>query len=143
MVLDDLSSVLDSPIQTLTDSIQDPIHEFTTIHDLIDAYSVFSTRLRNLLRTVGTSDSSKYATPLRANSATLTDVICRDIACVLPDSFASPQNSYLDQSSYDDDSNHSVDDPEDEVDSSMLCCHALRVAVDICAIPCVLACLTG
>ncbi|KAF9054214.1 armadillo-type protein [Panaeolus papilionaceus] len=142
MVLDDLSSVLDSPIQTLADSIQDPIHEFTTIHDLIDAYSVFSTRLRNLLRTVGTSDSSKYATPLRANSATLTDVICRDIACVLPDSFASPQNSYLDQSSYDDDSNHSVDDPEDEVDSSMLCCYALRVAADICAIPCVLACLT-
>ncbi|PPQ70537.1 hypothetical protein CVT24_000292 [Panaeolus cyanescens] len=135
-------SFLESPIETLTESIQDPVHESITVHDLIDAYNLFSTRLRHILPIIVNSDISPLLSPLQNNSAIVTDAICRDVTCVLPSSFATQQESDPELPYFEDDSSDSIDEPEDETDTSLLCCQALRMAADVCAIPCVMACLT-
>lgn len=119
-----------SPIRTLTLSIKDPGHECISIHDLVEAYNVLSTRIRSLNRQL--DEASPLMSVFKERSSDITYCLGRDIRRILPNPFKeqSFQHSFVGHSYFTDDSS---DDEEIQLltENDLLCQHALRFASDL------------
>ena len=119
----------DSPIRTLCESINDPGGLFISVHDLMEAYSVLSTRLRVIFNE---ATCTTLPTPCLAGfhefSSDITQCISRDIQRPLPSPFDSQQDfsSYLDYDAATD-----LEELQLTMDNISLCHYALRIASDI------------
>lgn len=119
-----------SPIRTLTLSIKDPGHECISIHDLVEAYNVLSTRIRSLNRQL--DEASPFMSVFKERSSDIAYCLGRDIRRILPNPFKeqSYQHSFVGHSYFTDDSS---DDEEVQLltENDLLCQYALRFASDL------------
>jgi len=119
-----------SPIRTLTLSIKDPGHECISIHDLVEAYNVLSTRIRSLNRQL--DEASPFMSVFKERSSDIAYCLGRDIRRILPNPFKeqSYQHSFVGHSYFTDDSS---DDEEIQLltENDLLCQHAIRFASDL------------
>lgn len=117
-----------SPIQTLSESINDPGQDWITTHDLVEAYNVLSNRIRAHIQDILIVD--KPLPPLaifKAQSSLIAECICRDLERLLP----SPFESQLAGRSFYSDRSLSSDEVYIATNNATLCCHALRLMTDI------------
>jgi hypothetical protein len=127
---------LNSPLETLLESIDDPESEHISLHDLTEAYNILSNRIRSQMRVILEASQPLPAfNPLKQNSPQLTQSLRRDIRRALIDpSSTSRASSSLENSLL---SNSQVS--EDEIkyarDLSSLCHHTLRFLSLVFTVP--------
>lgn len=125
---------LDSPIRTLCESIKDPGALRISIHDLMEAYAVLSTRIRIILNqdTCTTGLPIHSLAGLAEFSLEIMNCISRDIQRPLPSPFDSqPQQNSSSYLYYD--AATDLEDIQITMDNISLCHYALRFASDIFA----------
>lgn len=124
-----------SPLETIIESLDDQ-YDPISLHDITEAYNVFSVRIRSHIQSILQGNHTYPAfTAIKENSSKLIRALRRDIRR----SLVKPTSEY-----------HrvfSIDDPyvsderlnEDEIqlarNSSSLCHHALRLASDVLSFP--------
>ena len=131
-----------SPIRTLTLSIKDPGHECISIHDLVEAYNVLSTRIRTL--NLQLDEAPPFASVFKERSSDIAYCLGRDIRRILPDPFKeqSYQHSFVGHSYF---TNDSSDDEEIQLltENDLLCQYALRFASDLFNLRAIHSCFAG
>jgi hypothetical protein len=123
---------LSSPLDTILESMRDPNLRYVSLHDLIEAYSVFSSRIRAQLRVIIQANHPLPAlAPLKEHSSVLARALTRDIRHVLID----PSNGLRrtppsGESMF---THISMTDHEIQYarDLTILCHHALRFLSDV------------
>lgn len=133
-----------SPLETLLGSLENPDDDIT-VHDIIDAYSLFSSRLRSQIRTFlrGGEENSTPFTPIRDASSQLMQVLRRDVRRVLID----PSYEYARLTSCDE--SYSMSQSIDRrwlqfaKDLALLSHSALRLVSEIFAFPSFLSLFPG
>ncbi|GLB45466.1 hypothetical protein LshimejAT787_2300260 [Lyophyllum shimeji] len=122
------SSYLSSPIETLLESLDDHDLEYITSHDITEAYSTLSTRIRSQARAILRPDRTLPAlVPIREHAASIARALRRDIRRALVDPIhhtrksSSPFGSYYTEMA--------ITDHETQYarDVTTLCHHSLRV----------------
>ncbi|KJA24353.1 hypothetical protein HYPSUDRAFT_200581 [Hypholoma sublateritium FD-334 SS-4] len=125
---------LDSPIRTLCESVKDPGALFISIHDLMEAYNILSTRIRTILNqdTCITGLPIPSLAGIAEFSSEIMHCISRDIQRTLPSPFDSqPQQDSSSYVYYD--ASPDLGDIQMTTDNISLCHYALRFASDIFA----------
>jgi hypothetical protein len=139
-----MSSVyLSSPLDTILESMHDPHLCHISLHDLIEAYSVLSARIRARLRLIVQANHPLPALePLKENAFLLARALARDIRRALIDPSNGLQITHLGESFF---TNVSITDHEIQYarDLAILCHHALRFLSDVFAFKALYSLFTG
>lgn len=127
-------SYLLSPLETLSESIQDPGYEHITLHDITESYSILSIRIRAEMKDVLSANEPPPALAvMKTHASDLAECLDRDIRLALASPFSrEPSPPAL--SFYTDDLLRE-DELQNAVDLATACHHALRLLSMIFAFP--------
>ncbi|KAF5374095.1 hypothetical protein D9615_008892 [Tricholomella constricta] len=127
-------SYLSSPLETILESLDDHDHEYISFHDIIEAYTVLSTRIRAYYRVISRGDQPLPALgPLKEHAASLARALRRDIRCALVDASSHSRRTPPLYESYQTDLPMSDHDIQIARNLSAVCHHGLRVLSDVFA----------
>ena len=134
-ILDPMRSLvyLSSPLDTILESMHDPNLRYVSLHDLIEAYSVLSERIRSQLRVIIHATHPLPAlAPLEEHASVLARALTRDIRRALIDPSKLRETPPSGESSF---TNAPMTDHEIQyaLDLAVLCHHALRFVSDVFA----------
>ncbi|KAF8158535.1 hypothetical protein B0H34DRAFT_807999 [Crassisporium funariophilum] len=120
-----------SPVQTLSESLTNSGQDCITVHDLVEAYNVLSTRIRSQSHIVFSTDKSLPSLAIFSeHSSQISECLSRDIRRVLPSPFDSQHHADAGHSYYSE-ASFSDEELETAADNVILCHHALRFIGDI------------
>lgn len=124
----------DSPIRTLRQSVKDSGEFDILAHDLIEAYSVLSIRVRHVVYETPSPTTASSSLPslqvFAEYSSEIIQCVSRDVQCLLHSPFDSyPQHDYSGDQSSDLETNW--EDVQIQADNKSLCLYALRFASDL------------
>lgn len=127
-------SYLLSPLETLSESIQDPGYEHITLHDITESYSILSIRIRAEMKDVLSANEPPPALAvMKTHASYLAECLDRDIRLALASPFSrEPSPPAL--SFYTDDLLRE-DELQNAIDLATVCHHALRLLSMIFAFP--------
>jgi hypothetical protein len=132
------TTYLDSPLQTLLESIDDPESEHVSLHDLTEAYNILSNKIRSQIRVILEADQPLPAfRPLKQHAPQLTQSLRRDIRRALMDPSSTPRKSSFLENSLLSNSEMTEDEVKYARDLSSLCHHALCSLSLIFSVPAV------
>lgn len=133
---DDLRYILQSPLETLLESLSPSDSDCITLHDLAEAYNIFLHRLRYLLPSLvnqpptdlNKNPTASIFTPLRAHASQLLECLQRDIRRVLvdPRSLESGSNPYS--------MGYNSIHPDTNPDSHDMTVDEIQYARDLCSV---------
>jgi hypothetical protein len=138
------SGYLSTPLNTILESMHDPYSQYISFHDLIEAYSVLSARIRAQLRVIINANQPVPALePLKEHAFLFARALGRDIRRALID----PSNGLRITHPSGESSITSVSMTDHEIqyggDLAILCHHALRFLSDIFAFKALYMLFTG
>lgn len=127
-------SYLLSTLETLSESMQDPGHEYITLHDITESYSILYIRIRAEMKDVLSANKPPPAlTVMKTHASDLAECLDRDIRLALTSPFSrEPSPPAL--SFYTDDFVRE-DELQNAIDLATACHHALRLLSMIFAFP--------
>ena len=123
---------LSSPLDTILESMDDPHLRYVSIHDLIEAYSVLSSRIRSQLRVIiQASQPPPALIPLKEHASFLARALTRDVRRA----FINPSDRLWRTPPSGESSSTHVSMIDHEIqyarDLTILCHHALRFLSDV------------